>query len=191
MTINKSLRLKRFQGFTIIELMITIFVLAILVALAAPSMRTLLINNQSETLAERLTTALQIARTEAIKRGGRVSVCAANADLSGCGDDWTNGWLVVTDNAVSDGAAAVVAGEIIAQSDEPHDDSVITAENNGAVKFVRYTSTGELARIGGNGNTNPVTFTVRVDGCKGNKQRQISIGVAGMMEVDKAECPEG
>lgn len=157
-SVNKPPRLKRFEGFTIIELMITIFVLAILAALAAPSMRTLLLNNQSETLAERLVNALQVARTEAVKRGGRVSVCAANDDLSACGGSWTNGWLVVTDNATSDGAAAVVMGEIIAQSDEPHEDSVITAENNGAVSFVRYTSTGELARIGGNRQYEPCDF---------------------------------
>ncbi|MBU2885211.1 GspH/FimT family pseudopilin [Gilvimarinus agarilyticus] len=181
----------RSLGFTIIELMLTVAVVAVLIALAAPNMSTLLTNNRSEALSEELTNALQITRTEAIKRGERVSICAANAAMSACGGAWTNGWLIVTDDAVTDGAGAVVVGDIVAQFDAPHGDSRIAADNGGAVSFVRYTSTGELARIGGNNNTTPVTFTVHVDGCKGSKQRQISIGVAGMMDVNKTECPEG
>lgn len=183
--------LTRAAGFTLVELLITVVVLAALVALAAPSMTTLLLNNRSETLAEELATALQIARSEAVKRGERVSLCAANADLTTCGGNWTNGWLMVRDLAPNDAAAAVTVGEILTQFDQPHEKSVISADNNGAVAFVRYTSTGELARIGSNNNTTPITFTVHVEGCEGERQRQLSIGVAGMMDINRTECPGG
>ncbi|MDO6748280.1 GspH/FimT family pseudopilin [Gilvimarinus sp. 1_MG-2023] len=189
--LRKTQSCNRSKGFTLIELMAVVAVVAVLVSIAAPSMKTLLTNNRSEALGEELANALQITRTEAIKRGERVSLCAANADLTACGGSWDNGWLVVTDSAATDGAGAVVVGDIVAEFDSPHEDSEITADNGGAVSFVRYTSTGELARIGGNNNTTPVIFTVHVDGCKGTKQRQISVGVAGMMDVNKTECPGG
>ncbi|MDO3384884.1 GspH/FimT family pseudopilin [Gilvimarinus sp. SDUM040013] len=181
--------LRQFSGFTLLELVLTMLTVGVLVAIATPSMVTLIKNNRSDALAEELSVALQIARTEAIKRGERVSLCGANAAMTDCGGNWTDGWLVVTDNATTDGAAAVVVGEVIAQFGEPHEDSVISADNNGAVSFVRYTSLGELARIGGLNNTAPIVFTAYMEGCTGARQRQITVGVAGMMNVSKSECP--
>lgn len=178
------------SGFTLIELLITIVVIAVLVALAAPSFTTTILNQRSDGLSEDLASALQLAKTEAVKRGSRVSLCAANEGGDDCGNDWTDGWLVFVDSASTDESAAAVLGsadDIIRSFDAPHEKSNITATKGGAISFVRYTNTGQLARIGG---VSPAVFDVYVTGCKGERRRTINVGVAGMMDIQRSECPE-
>src|SRR5687768_5278862 len=63
------------QGFTLIELMITIGVLAVLVMLAIPSFTTVINNNRLAANANELIASLQLARTEAVRRNTRITVC--------------------------------------------------------------------------------------------------------------------
>src|SRR5690606_26120471 len=104
------------RAFTIVELLITVTVLAILSGIAIPASRTMIANNRSSTLANEMFTALSLARSEAIKRGGRVSLCVGNADAGCAGTSWQNGWIVFADNAGSDTASPVV-GTVIRQWD--------------------------------------------------------------------------
>jgi type IV fimbrial biogenesis protein FimT len=71
------------RGFTLLELMVTVAVLAILVTVGVPSFRTLIQNNRVTTQTNELVTALNVGRTEAVKRGRNVQVVVATA---------TNGW---------------------------------------------------------------------------------------------------
>lgn len=59
-------------GFTLIELMVTIAVAAILLAVAVPSFRHLIISNRLTTAANNVVTAVTLARSEAIKRNANV-----------------------------------------------------------------------------------------------------------------------
>ncbi|HQS02358.1 MAG: hypothetical protein B7Y07_08470 [Halothiobacillus sp. 24-54-40] len=72
-------RHKRAQGFTIIELMITLTVAAILLAIAIPSFNYLTVSSKLTTTANDLVTAIGVARSEAIKRNAVVNL---NADGS-------------------------------------------------------------------------------------------------------------
>lgn len=74
-------------GFTLIELMMTVALAAIVLALAAPSLRDLVQNNRVTAHANALAGALALARSEAVRRGGPTSVCA---DAAG----WQQGWSV-------------------------------------------------------------------------------------------------
>ena len=87
------------KGFTIIELMVTIVVLAILLSVAVPSFWNVIQSNRVTAQANELVTALNFARSEAVKRGEIVSLCATNqADTPACAtsgsDSWSDGWLV-------------------------------------------------------------------------------------------------
>lgn len=91
------------RAFTLVELMIAVAVLAVLVALAAPSFQ--YVNNSSRLsgMANEMLASLQLARSEAIRRGVRTVVCPS-ADGAACtaGSDWTAGWMVFFDDNRND-----------------------------------------------------------------------------------------
>jgi len=77
----------RLHGFTLIELMIAIAVLAILLAVGVPSFQTWMLNTRIRTTADAMQNGLQLARAEAVRRNERVRFV-----LSG-----NTGWIVQTD----------------------------------------------------------------------------------------------
>lgn len=83
------------SGFTLIELMVTIAVLAVLASLAFPSMQSVIESNRLTTQANSLLTAFQLARSEAVKLNRNVRICARDSsDPLDCGNSWTDGWSV-------------------------------------------------------------------------------------------------
>ncbi|WP_084690550.1 GspH/FimT family pseudopilin [Comamonas granuli] len=73
-------------GFTAIELMVVVSIVAILAALAAPSFQPLIERWRVREAAENLTSTLYYARSEAIKRGGGITIDATGG--------WDQGWKV-------------------------------------------------------------------------------------------------
>ncbi|MGQ0620031.1 MAG: GspH/FimT family pseudopilin [Panacagrimonas sp.] len=87
-------------GFTLIELMVTIAVFAILSALATPGFREVILNNQRATRINELLTDLAYARSEAVGTGRQVVTCSTStpqAPVCGNGDGWEEGWVVFAD----------------------------------------------------------------------------------------------
>lgn len=81
------------QGFTAIELMVVVTIIAVLAALAGPSFTPLIERWRVRDAAEALTSSLYLARSEAIKRGGGVTIDATGG--------WNVGWKVIhTQNGV-------------------------------------------------------------------------------------------
>jgi type IV fimbrial biogenesis protein FimT len=80
------------RGFTLLELMITLAIMAILMSWAVPSFQEIIRQNRMTTESNELITALNLARSEAIKRGRTVTVTAS-------GGDWGAGWTVTTTDA--------------------------------------------------------------------------------------------
>ncbi len=87
------------RGFTLIELMVTLSVAAILLTVGVPSMRDLIANNRLTAATNVFVSSLNIARSEAIKQGRNASVCVSDtATQTSCsGTDWRKGWLVWVD----------------------------------------------------------------------------------------------
>lgn len=75
------------RGFTLFELMVVVSVLAIISAIAAPSFRSFLAGQRIKAASYDLTSALLLARNEALKRNGNVQV-------SRTGTSWNNGWQI-------------------------------------------------------------------------------------------------
>ena len=85
-------------GFTLVEALVALVLLAVLVALAAPSLTGLRQRQQLRGLAEGFWNSLVLARAEAMARQQRVTVCALSAagDCDATGP-WQRGWLVFVD----------------------------------------------------------------------------------------------
>ena len=93
------------RGFTLIELLVTLAVTAILMGVAAPSFKQALANSQQTAVHNSLVSAMRLARSEAIKQSGSVSICArATSTAKTCGADWNEGWLVFTDGGATPGS---------------------------------------------------------------------------------------
>ncbi|HEY7773912.1 MAG TPA: GspH/FimT family pseudopilin [Marinagarivorans sp.] len=88
-----------YKGVTLIEMMIVIAIAAILLAVAAPSFRSMVIRSNIDSLVDDFATAVITARTEAASRGREVMVCADDACR---GTTWSDGWFVMTTDADGD-----------------------------------------------------------------------------------------
>jgi type IV fimbrial biogenesis protein FimT len=107
------------KGFTLVELMITIAIAAIILAIAVPSFTQVIKNNRMAGQINELVSSLNLARSEAVKRGLSVTVCKRNAAGTNCNaaGQWGHGWIVFSDvnndGAFNDDADAALceAGE--------------------------------------------------------------------------------
>ncbi len=98
------------QGFTMIELMVVVSILAILTAIAAPSFKGLIESWRVKQEVEGLQSAIFYARSEAIKRGGGVVLQKIANNTDGCtlassNADWGCGWFVCQDTNGNDQCA--------------------------------------------------------------------------------------
>jgi type IV fimbrial biogenesis protein FimT len=79
----------RARGFTLVELMVTIAVLAILAAIAFPSFRSLINSSRLSSGANELIATMQLAKAEAVRQNGRVTICAStNGSACSGSNDW-------------------------------------------------------------------------------------------------------
>ena len=106
--------MKTQNGFTIIELMIVMALAAVLLSIGIPGFQQMVQDNRRASASVEMISALQAARSEAIKRNQPVSLCPSN-DGDSCtnGNAWEPGWIAFTD---LDEDGAVDADENVLQS---------------------------------------------------------------------------
>ena len=124
------------KGFTLIELMITLAVAAILLGLAAPSFTDLIKNNRMVTQLNQLNSSISLARSEAVKRGVTVTVCnsANQTTCSGTWDKSNNGWIVFVDTN-DDNDAADTGEEIVRVHAALSGNNKLSFNNTGKISY--------------------------------------------------------
>jgi type IV fimbrial biogenesis protein FimT len=165
------------KGFTLLELLVAIAVLAILLGVGVPGFFEIIASNRITTQTNELVSALNYARSEAVKRGDPVSVCSTpDGATCAASNDWSAGWIVFTDSTGAIGALDAPTDELL-QVWPATDGLALNAGGN----FVRYAATGMA--------TTATAFTLYKSGCGGPKARNISVATTGRVSSTKVDCP--
>jgi type IV fimbrial biogenesis protein FimT len=168
---------RRNAGFSLLELITAMTVLAILIGLAIPSFRQTIDNNRLIGANNDFVSALNFARSEALKRANPVSVCSStNATACSGSRNFSNGWIAFADanaNGTLDGAETVMHAWPATETN-----FTLTATSRA---FVRYSSTGTSAFA--------ETFGLLKTGCTGNHARTITVTVTGRIRTVTSACP--
>jgi type IV fimbrial biogenesis protein FimT len=141
------------RGFTLVELMTSLSVAGISLAIAIPSFTNMVNNNRRITAVNRIVTTMHSARSEAITRNQQVTVCASKNGTACDGDGWNAGWLFFVDldrdRAVDIGEPILGTGPAIPKLDV--DSSVFPS-------FFAYRPSGRI--MGADVDANEGQFTV-------------------------------
>jgi len=162
----------RTKGFTLIELMVTIAVLAILLAIAFPSFQGSMRSNRLATTTNEVLASVALARSEGLRSRGHGAICPS-ADGLTCGVDWNEGWIVWSD---TDDSSAVDGDEFVVRYVQGHPRLAVS----GSADSLAFDARGRA--VGG-----AVTIGLKPDD-KETPARCISITATGQTKVKKEAC---
>ena len=171
------------RGFTLIELMVTISIAAVILAIGIPSFNAFVQKNRVVALSSGFISSVNYARIESVKRGVSVSVCpSGNKNQTTCGgaNDWNQGWIVFVDAAGS--------GKLSKQSDrlqiyQSFQDlgSLKTKEPRITFASTGYPIAGAQAGAG-------AEYLFSALGCTGEHGRLVILSNTGRLASDTAKC---
>jgi type IV fimbrial biogenesis protein FimT len=169
---------RRQRGFNLFELMLGITVLGVLFGLGVPSFNRMMRNNRLAEQANSMVGVLSYARSEAMKRGFRVSVCPANGDVCSGGTDWNTGILLFTDD---EGTTGDLDGDDKLLQSLPASTNGFVAGGAASPASITFQPNG--APPAG------VTIDIYKSDCTGKDVRRITVANTGRIGLTKADCP--
>lgn len=176
-------------GFTLIELMVTLVLVAVMMLLAAPNFIAFQRNSELTTTANSFLATLSAARAEAMKRQLRTFVIPAD------GSNWSSGWVAFVDVNGNVSATALsmdssdielVRGAALPASVAIDTTSATSFEHSG-VQYAMFNGSGFMSLIGGGF---PANGADSLDFTNGSDQtRRVVASVAGRVRVCKPSDP--
>ncbi len=172
--------LNNVKGFTLIELITVLSILAISITLAVPSFKSLMQSNQASSEAHKLLSSIFLARSEAVKRGVRITMCPrvyprTNPETCTGSTEWSKGWLLYIDES----------GVI---GDFDGTDTLIKAWGSVSGNPT-LTATAPTLRFQTSGDVlTSVDFTLTMPNCSGELVRNIDVSVTGRALITKSAC---
>lgn len=168
------------RGFTLLELMVTIAILAIVAGLSTPSFLRTIENNRAATASNDFALAIIQARSEAVKRNQPVAICKSS-DGATCtnSDDWEQGWISFVD---VDGDSILDGGDTIFAQHEALDGNTTLRAVNGTDSVLPILSDGTTGFL--------EVFDICVD-TDTSRGRSIDLAVTGRpsRDVGATQCP--
>lgn len=165
------------RGLTLIELMVGLSILAITLALAAPNFTQWGRSTRVTTQGDDIQNALAYARSEALRRGVRVTICSSGASRSAtpsCTTSaWASGWLIFVDNVqVAGNVAGTVDGtDTVLRIGDTLTGSTVTVGGN-LGSWVAYTPQGLVRTAAGAAAGNLLV-------CQAPYARRVTVNAAG------------
>jgi type IV fimbrial biogenesis protein FimT len=178
---------RRLRGLTLIELMVTVSIVAILATMAAPSFRDFILRNRSATLANELTGTILRARNEAINRNTCVVVCRTlnpvhPAPTCSTGSaDWRPGWMVFVDATCAGTANQPATADLLVMATGPFDPGFTLVKNGTNTDRLMFNASGN-ARAGDAGR-----FDLRWQSTTRTSNRGICLNALGRTRVIEFE----
>lgn len=176
------------RGFTIIELMLTITVMSILMAVAVPSFLDTVRRNRIVAQNNEFISSLNLARSEALKRSGSVSVCAS-ADQATCSGttNWSTGWIVFSDLDADGDKDPDPDGNPTTDDG----DGLLLATGASPPEFTLNATNRNFVRFGGSGTaaSGLEVFDLVRTGCAGLHARRINVSMVGRISTTTVACP--
>lgn len=141
-------------GFTAIELLMVITIMGVLAALAAPSFTPTIERWRIRQAVEEMTSTIYYARSEAIKRGGNITVIkntlSAECPQADTAQEWSCGWRVFVDT--NDNGTQQATEETLQTSPAPSRVNVMNTSTVGQTRF-RVDRWGQINGLGAQGFT--------------------------------------
>jgi type IV fimbrial biogenesis protein FimT len=169
-------------GVTLVELVIGLGIAALLAVLALPVYADWIADYQVLNHAQKLAGTMNVARTEAVKRGRPVNLCKS-ADLRNCtvGGAWEEGYIVHVDG---DRDGAVDTGQAALRVEGPATAGITIRGNRPVADYVSYTSLGTTRLL--RGGLQMGTFTV----CKsGRRAIDVVLAHSGRARIQRTAVP--
>lgn len=176
-------QIMRQAGFNLLELMIIIGILGILAGVSLPSFMDVIGRMSANSATRTLVNSLNLARSEAIKRGTTVTLCATTDGADCAAGSWNSGWMLFVDNNNdADGAVGSVdSGDDVIQVFDPLADSNVTFTTN----MFQYSGRGiSLSGVS-------QTLKICPEDNNADNARSIILGVTGRPRVEEngLVCP--
>ena len=163
--------MKRQKGFTLIELMTTVGIGAILVSMAVPGMQSVAMNSKQRSGVNELIAAMHLARSTAITTNSRVTLCASSNGTACESVDWNDGWIVFAD---LDSDQNVDGDEVVLRTGA--EDSGLEISSSRFSRFLMYRPSGRV--MNASTATNVGEFTV-CDGRGTDHLKIVAIALSG------------
>ncbi|MFS2124355.1 GspH/FimT family pseudopilin [Pseudomonas sp. Pseusp97] len=150
------------RGFTLLELMVTVAVLAILIGIAVPSLGDATLAGKLAASANDLVAGVAMGRSEAIKRNTVTSLCVSSNGTSCGSGGWEQGWIIISGSTVIQKHSAAPTGFKVTSS----------------VAKVDFQPTGV-------GNTQATITVCRSAPSAGSQERVVNVSATGRAYVSK------
>jgi type IV fimbrial biogenesis protein FimT len=167
----------RFGGLSLLELLVALAIAGILLGTGIPGWGAWFAEQALGDRADALLHALDLARSEAVKRGDRVDVCPGPAGCSSPAMPWEGGWTILP-HGNADGPLPAIAGERAAPA------GITIRGNRPVADYVSFTGLGLARRL--DGALQMGTFTI----CRpGHKARKVVLANGGRARLERTAEP--